>query len=274
MTIDYEALAAAILRAGAEGNAAVCTQNSKMKAGTVVEVPKSPGEEKSESVGSWADAVEEEERATAEALSVVSSSESVSSGSVKMPADRPVISSDARVVFGGLSDCYKVEQLAVTPGQAGYYKTVVRGPNAVALRKRVEQLCGAKIPKAGHESLALCTFTAGTMPTTVVSGKDRLRTLAAVGDAALTLALATHEWSMGRGVESSQGLRTRKTNNQHLCSVVAKYGLGQFVSYAPGVDARTTIGSATALEAMIGVVALYRSPSILVQFLTNLGFME
>lgn len=271
--IDYDALAAALLRAGSR-IAPVGLGGDASGAGVGICPNVDRKVDGSSGVASWADAVEEDEQRSASSAGLDGVDQASSVGSVEMPEVRPKRSGAALPTFGGLADSYAVS--GRTPGgtKTGYYSTVVRGPNAVALRKRIEEMIGIKIPKVAHEALAICTFTAGTMPAAVAGGKDRLRSLAAVGDAALTLVLCTNQWSKGCNVESSQAVRTRLTNNAHLARVMRKAALVQYIAFAPGVDPLTGTPTATAFEAILGVLALYRSHEAVVAFVRAVGLFE
>jgi len=271
--IDYDALAAAILRQQVQTPVTTHAEGSKRPSAQRGAVPQRATSNSVSSVGSWADAVEEEEEMKVKGKEGVVDDAS-SSASVEMPAGRPSSSLGARVVFGGLSDGYEGVAVTKTPSQEpGYFRTVVRNANAVALRAKLESVIGHKIPKVAHESLALCTYTAGVMPISVVKGKDRVRTLAAVGDAALTMAVVVKEWSMGNTVESCQSARTRLTNNRYLCDIMKQHGYIDFITYAPGVDPLTTTGTATAFEAILGVLVLYRDQSCVNAFLRHVGLI-
>lgn len=266
--IDYDVLAAAIHKQQMKASVAAHAESGSVKLAQRDRVSQRAASATSSSVGSWADAVEEEE---ALKLSGGESAldDAASLGSVEMPSGKPVSPLVTRVVFGGLSDGFEEKASTKVESEPGYFRTVVRNPNAVALRKKLEAIIGHKIPKVAHESLALCTFTAGVMPSSVVSGRDRVRTLAAVGDAALTMAIVVKEWSQGNTVESCQSARTRMTNNRHLCDVMKQFGFIQHIAYAPGVDPFSTVGTATAFEAILGVLVLYRDQNCVNAFLRH-----
>jgi len=291
--IDYDLLAAAMLRigkmttavAGANGDTHLLagSSNGPTKGEDVQAVGLSGGSGRESEVGSpqsWADAVEEEHRGSSAGGESVSDTGSHSDGSVVMPV-RPVAVGEKvkqAVKFGGMGDWFPTPEYAqrdlCSPGKPGYFAAIVRRGEAVRLRERVTELCGAKLPKEARESLAICTFAAGVMPDVVKDGKRRLRTLAAVGDAALTLHLVTHQWAINATVESAQAARSRLTSNKHLNLVMAQTGLLQYVSFPGGVDPVTTTGTATAFEAILGVLVLFRSPDVVRQFLLSVGLLE
>jgi len=297
-SINYDQLAAALLRAGlgsnvgtnahgtgasgvAEGSGAVVagggvtgvgSANEVEVAGVVGEAVRGDGREHAD-VESWADAVEREESESSgeahRADDAVSSSGSFefAPGVARVP-----VGAAAGVKFGGYADAYG-GGVVTRDSSSGYYKTVVRGVNAQQLKKKVEELAQVKVPKMAMESLAVCTFTAGTMPDMVASGKHRLRSLAAVGDASLTLALSVDQWARGAMVDSAQSLRSRITSNSKLSAIFVNSGLASCVTYAPGVDPLTAVTSATALEAIVGVLTIYRDTGAVRRFLMALGLI-
>lgn len=268
VSIDYDALAAAIQRQQMKSPVATHAESSSIKPAQRDRVSQRAPSSTGSSVGSWADAVEEEEALKLKAGESVTD-DVASVGSVEMPSRKPVSPLGTRLVFGGLSDGFDEATSAKMESEPGYFRTVVRNPNALALRKKLETITGYKIPKVAHESVALCTFTAGVMPTSVLNGRDRVRTLAAVGDAALTMAIVVKQWSLGNTVESCQAMRTRVTNNRHLCEVMKRFGFIDHIAYAPGVDPYSTVGTATAFEAILGVLVLYRDQNCVNAFLRH-----
>jgi len=176
----------------------------------------------------------------------------------------------ARVKFGGLADSYGRDQ---GPKGEGFYAITSRRSETVQLKSSIFALSGVKLPKASLVDLGICLYAAGSMPVAINDGKARLRSLAAVGDAALTLHLATSQMMRGKNVESAQGIRSRLTSNVVLRNVMVQRGFMKFMSYPSGVDPATTAATATALEAIIGVVALYRDSGSVLRFLNTLGLL-
>jgi len=175
-----------------------------------------------------------------------------------------------RIKFGGLADSYSQDQ-----GQksTGFYAVTSRRSETLQLKSSIEALSGVKLPKRALVDLGICLYAAGSMPVAIQDGKARLRSLAAVGDAALTLHLATSQMMRGRNVESAQGVRSRLTSNIVLREVMVQRGFMRFMSYPSGVDPATTAATATALEAIIGVVTLYRDSGNVLRFLSTLGLL-
>lgn len=281
--IDYNALAAALLRAGLGANVGVNANDTKsVPAGPLVGSNDKSGLEAVESTGaevngrfsgeaeSWADAVEDsldEER--------VASGASESDGSLEFVGGMVPVRDDVRnkVKFGGMSDSFPSSEVKIS-ATSGYYKTVVRNSRAVELRAFVQGIVGVKLPKVAHEDLAVCTYAAGCMPDAVVNGKARLRSLAAVGDAAITLHLVTNSWAKGRAVESAQRERTSRTSNMAMVTLMNKTAMVKFIAFPSGVDPRSSVASATAFEAIVGVLVLYRSPDVVQRFLCGTGMLE
>lgn len=163
------------------------------------------------------------------------------------------------------------EVAAIASSTGGYYARVVRNDRAVRLRKLLEQNIGCKIPKSAQEDLAITTFAAGVMPDAVADGKKRLRMLATVGDAALTLQLAIRQMALGSTVESAQSIRSRLTSNKSLIDVMVRTQIVDFVLYPSGVDPGSTVATATAFEAILGVLTLTVADEFVRKFLEFCG---
>jgi len=296
--IDYDALAAAMLRAGVARN---------LTSGDGLEVPATRGlgefrvlaepvtgtamtaspDDASVAGGSgvalerkitetsstdWSALVENELKIAAAESPPSDPGSGQSDGSVTFARDKPKWSSEvSKLQFGGMAKGKTVDTVLAS---SGYYSTVVRNPRAVSLRKLLESRLGCKIPKIAHESLAIVTYAAGCMPDAVHEGKRRLRTLAAVGDAALTLQLTLHCWRTELSVESAQAVRSRLTSNKALIDTMVRMKFVDFVSYPSGVDPSITGATATAFEALLGVLTLYCVDTVVLDFLELCGLFQ
>lgn len=278
-SINYDLLAAALLRAGTMPKLPAFQDGDKIQAGLHSEpkddnhgnptvLPVRGTSERDEGpaspVRSWSDEVEEEVSRGKEQVCSLDSSVSDESVTFAGPVVSVSEATKRAVSFGGMADWFP----GVTPqGTKGFYADIVRGERAVALRAAVSKLAGCKLPKASHESFALCTFAAGAIPSSFVSGKERLRMLAAVGDAAITFHLTASMWSVGASVEKLQDRRSRVASNANLRSVMTKMHLLKYVAYPPGADPATTGATSTALEAIVGALSLYRDAGTVRAFL-------
>lgn len=188
-----------------------------------------------------------------------------SDDSVILPAGRKdAVNGKPSVRFGAITD-----ELPEVTKQDGYFATNIRHERAKSMRQALAALCGAKLPKAAEVDIATCTYTAGTMPTAMANGKARLRMLAAIGDSAITLALACDVAARGKNVEAFQNERSTVTSGKEFCRLLTTTGLVNYVSYAPGVDPATTNASATAFEALVGVLVIYRPFYVVMDMLRN-----
>lgn len=199
-------------------------------------------------------------------VSIGEAAEVESQSSVELVGAPPLGSEVQKVKFGGLSDTYTVEAVREAFQGAGFFK-LARAPAAIALRDKIASFAGVKMPKAAQGDIAVCMYTAGTMPVVMVKGKERLRMLAALGDAAITMHIVMTEISRGNNVESMQSARSKWTSNPMLAKVLVGTGLSSHIVYAPGVNPETATTSATAFEAIVGVIALYRKSDAVVTFL-------
>jgi len=195
------------------------------------------------------------------------SSSSLSGGSPGVVSDAV----KASVAFGGFADGLAgVDQVEKS---GGFYRNVVRGANVVALKREIEKVCGCKLPKMAMRDLLVCTFAAGAMPDSVDGGKARLRSLAAIGDASVTLHLSVHALSAGKSVEWLQGERSKRTSDAFFREIMKNRAWSGLMTFPPGVDAGTATSAATAFEAVVGVLTLYREVAVVRAFLTRVGVL-
>jgi len=267
-------------------------------AGSVVEAAAFPkfDDGGSDWSGSWSEQVEEAEAVAAASRGVgfgpavvaagVPSlgeavvAESVSSVGSGVVVDRGAgvgaVSREVReaVVFGGVADDYPTAVGSVAPAVGGgFYSTIVRGVRAKALRSLLKKLLGEALPKHAAVDLAICTYSAGVMPDELPYGKKRLGALASLGDAVMTMHVVAAEVGLGHDTASVQSVRSRVASNVALVSACERVGLMPLVAFAPGVDCRTAKPAATALEAVVGVLALYSRPGVVKSFLTAAGVL-
>lgn len=248
---------------------------------------------------SWSDMVEEEEAGAAEAVV-----ESMQRASVETSSDGPGVAvpslpvgkakspvSFAEAARGGrpegLSDvewglvlktrgvvvpsvpAAGVEGVVV-PKKAGGFAENVRTHNASQLRAEL-LVKGIKLPKVAAADVALVTHTAATVPDFFERGREKLRALAVLGDAALTLVLVERAVAVGKDVASAQSARSSLLSDVHLMAVFDKSKLRNFVTYAGGVNPAKSKTGATAFEAIAGLVYKYGGTSAVHTFVLAYG---
>lgn len=193
-----------------------------------------------------------------------SSGGSVSGGPCGQPSERV-----KRVIrFGDMGDVYpQVSQQK----SAGYFAVTVKRDQTTRLALKVKGLTGSVVPRAALGELGICTYTAGTMPVAVVDGAAKLRSLAAVGDAAITMHLVMRAYRSGATVGSAQAFRSQVTSNVNFRKIMVTHGLIDLISYPSGVDPEVTSATATAFEAIVGVLVLYRPAVTVSKFLDAVG---
>jgi hypothetical protein len=274
--IDYEALAAAIVRAGLKSNVVTYAQGDKTVEGGDKVVEKGSGVVV-DGVGqgeSWADAVEHSEQLGVDVGKAEGSDSGASVSSVEIPGRFKHSAGVRKVQFGGLCDGVEVQVDGRCTDKGGYFATVVKNANSVAFCDWVAMMAGVKLPKKARESLSLCTYTAGTMPDVAFRGKDTLNSLAAIGDAMFTTTLCVTLWARGDTVERGQAVRSKMTSNARITKAMVECGLVRHIAYAPGVDAATSKATATAFEAIVGVLTLYRGHEAVRAFIRYTGLLE
>jgi len=264
--IDYDALAAALIKAGSVPGAS----NSVVSVAPVTKGgPASLARDDAiSSLGgseeSWSDAAEREEAEAAAKVEV----EVVPALRFSPKLKPVVVSDDARKVkFGGMSDRHEGLRTVVDVPKSGFFADVVRGARARALGDLVREFTGHVLPKAANWDRAVCTFTAGTMPDALHGGKDRLRALAALGDAVISVHVVASVVAQNGRVESVQQVRSKVTSDAALRAACVGMGLVSCVAFPPGVDPATSKPAATAFEAVVGLLAVYREEAVVLAFL-------
>jgi len=148
---------------------------------------------------------------------------------------------------------------------ATYYRT----ERMVGLRAALAKMCGHKVPSSADYSLALASFAAGAMPMDFVYGREKLRTLACVGDSALLTAALEVEYRCNRGMDSMQKFRSDNLTDKVLATAFVASPLIQYYS-AGSVDVAGSKTGATAAEAFAGVLQIYVRGDSVLQFLATL----
>jgi len=153
----------------------------------------------------------------------------------------------------------------------GFFKSIIRDPVVQDVVQLLATMARHKIPKSGHADVALATFTAATVPDSFVNGRARLRSLALVGDAALSTAFLTMMYRRGGSFEALNQFKANQLSDQRLKKLFAKSPLAQHVRVAGGVDLTVSKTSATAAEAFAGVLHLYCSSDAVISYALALG---
>lgn len=177
-----------------------------------------------------------------------------SGGSLRMPQG---LSSHLGV---GESVSVKVPQLGVDISAGGFFQRCVRTPRVEALASLLREITGVKMPRSSYEELALASFTTATVPSDFVDGAKRIRGLAAIGDAALSLAVVATLYRNGETVQNVQYVRSGVLSNAVMSKACCASGLSAHIIYPNGVHPSSSKLSADALEAVAGVLSLWMSP--------------
>lgn len=100
--------------------------------------------------------------------------------------------------------------------------------------------------------------------------KKRLKLLEAVGDNALSMAVASRCLARGLSAQTYQEARSVVTSNGKLAELFVKEGLDKFVSFAAGVVPSSKVG-ANSMEAFAGLIYADLGMSGVISFCTNSG---
>lgn len=216
----------------------------------------------SDSSGSWADEVEDDNVRREVGL--------------VMPADAPVVRGDVRsVVFGGTVD---KSDAPVLPRDS-FFKTYVKTAQVDALRHVLQDALGVKFPRAAGEELALCVWSTATVPVAFHKGPDRLRSLAAVGDGALTFAVVGRLYQLGAQVRSMQQVRGTWLSDASMQRALVEKKvdgrvLSSYFSFPANTDPRYSKIGADAVEAVAGVLSRYFHVSYVLKYVDWLQLVE
>lgn len=135
-------------------------------------------------------------------------------------------------------------------------KRYVKTENARAIARLLKTV-GVVLPKRGQFDLALVTYSAATMPSFFVGGKAKYKSLAVIGDAALTLVAVSDAAENGMQVDSAQYFRSTVLSDANMRRAFAKSSYVSYISFGTAIDPSTSKTGATALEAIAGVVYKY-----------------
>lgn len=154
--------------------------------------------------------------------------------------------------FGGFADSYGVR---VEATEGGFMKEYVRNTRVRGLVNWIGE-AGIKVPKAAWADLAMVTHSGAVVPKSFVLGPERIKAYAYAGDAVLQLLAAFYGLSRGLNSAMMDGERQRMQNNEYLAGVFETSGLVAHVRMGP---TNSPSVKATMVEALIGVLATYRS---------------
>jgi len=175
--------------------------------------------------------------------------------------------------FGGVVDVVG----RYVSGQAedlGFFKQYVRVSRVKSLCELLQRQLGVKIPKAAMEELALATYSAGTVPTAFVNGQARLKSLAQVGDAAMASLLIDDCYVRGQVIVSTQAVKTSVLTNAFMARSFVASGLSGYVVIPAGVDPIFSKTGADAVEAVAGVINLWRGRDALRAYMVWMQLLQ
>lgn len=141
-----------------------------------------------------------------------------------------------------------------------------------AFRGRVEKLCGHKVPKSGLSDLAIARFCSATVPPAFVGGKDKLKTLSNVGDAALLLCAMIATYKVGGPMQSMQHYRQTVLTDKMMGSLMARSVLAPDIVLDGNVTLDSSVG-AKAYEAIAGVLCIYCTKGAVETFARSTGLV-
>jgi len=191
---------------------------------------------------SWADEMEEEEREGRARL-----------GEVPVKGERTGVNSD------------------VETKNFGFYKSFVRTDRVEALARKLSEITGFKFRKDARFELALASSTAAAVPSEFFNGRDRLKALAVVGDAAIGLALVARAYRKGLPLSSVQELKSVVASNQNMQTKFSGCVLAQHVFGGTGAVLSKTKTGADVCEAIAGFLYLKAGVAAVEKYVDWLG---
>jgi len=200
--------------------------------------------------------------------------ESVSEGSVVFPDGMEEELGRVRgsVVFGGLSDFAGQPPVL---GKGDFFSSWVRSEDAKKFCSFVAKNAECEIPKPMRQHLALVRFTRGTVPDAFVDGRDRMRVFELAGDHVLKLMNTARGVAAGYSVSRITDVhRGKQSNSTHISEPFRKEFVNHVV-WASGINLQQ--GSAVVfdvLEAVLGVLAMYRPLSAVAKFAEKAGVLS
>lgn len=139
-----------------------------------------------------------------------------------------------------------------------FWRDVVRSPNTRAVAKAMCDVVGVeKLPGKAWLDLALATYTSATVPAAFKNGRAQLKSLALVGDAALTDWLAREAFRLGAEASSTQEIRSKSLGTQSQCVMLDALGWLRYVSVASGVSPLQSKVGADVFESFAGVISIH-----------------
>jgi len=147
---------------------------------------------------------------------------------------------------------------------------IAEGPQYLDFLKQIEVLCEYRLPRTAGQDVALARYTAATVPGSVPRGRDRLKALSNVGDAALLLSYVTAAYKRGDTMQSIQQVRTGVLTDMHMARVIAASPLAQYLVLAGDVNVESSTG-ASAYEAIAGVISLHCPSEAVSKFASKTG---
>jgi len=176
-----------------------------------------------------------------------------------------VVDSDGYVTAGSTGTGDGLAEMEATSG-GGFMATYVRTARNRRLLNILQVMSNHKLPRSSMGDIALASYAAGAMPHAFERGRERLKVLACLGDAAMLAAAISRLYKSGGSMDSVQNYRTQVLSDVALSKAFSISPLLQ--EYVPGaVDVSLAKSGATALEAFAGVLYLHSGVDAVEQLL-------
>lgn len=159
---------------------------------------------------------------------------------------------------------------AVEPTK-GFMARYVRIREVDAVIGLLQSKCGHKLPKPARGDVALARYTAATVPSDFVRGRERLRTLASVGDSALDLVVAILGHRRGKTTAEVREKQMACLSDKKLAGLMAASRLGEHLVVAGGVSLSNATTGATAFEAFAGVLVIHSGLDAVERYARSFG---
>jgi len=157
---------------------------------------------------------------------------------------------------------------------SGFVASTVSG---MSLRDKVgagvlqKWLSSVEVGDMPLDTVELISSSAALLPE---SGKRRLRSLEALGDAAISTCIAQDNYFRGESAQRYQDLRSRVTSNKVLAEVFCSSVPEGAVKFVGSVNPNTGVVGAKALESIFGAVWLHYGAEGVSKLLNHLGLLD
>lgn len=173
--------------------------------------------------------------------------------------------------FGGVGDVYG--HLAVPDAAGGFMRNYVKTDSTFRMVNFLGR-CGVKMPARSRQDVALVTYTRATVPTAFERGGERLRMFALLGDRVIKVLLTSAGMVRGLSVADVTTMEAKQQSASGMLKAAEEVGFTKLVSFGANVPSNSAKTVSTAVEAVLGVVATWRTLRDVARVAAVFGLVE